>query len=154
MENILHKGKIYCMRNDEIRFRDYIFEMLDEFNDDLSEYEVGVNFPQSQAIQSDSVDKRFSKYVKERESVSEIETSNQVVIERLKEEYIDRLPKAIYWMTLNIGYDWARQYKLLVSAGFKVTKNQIRKDVKQCLDDYHNRRREKLLSFTHFKKAA
>lgn len=87
-------------------------------------------------------------------SISDYDACNRKVIsiigkdERLK----GNLDSIVYYLTLNLGYTPARQKLILKAVGFPRKIETVQTLIQDCVTSYHNRRREKLLSFTHFKK--
>lgn len=89
-------------------------------------------------------------------SISDYEACNRKVIAYIqKNETLDNnLSAIVYYLTLTLGYTPARQKLILKAVGFNRKIEEVQEYIFDCITGYNKRRREKLLSFTHFKKAA
>jgi hypothetical protein len=89
-------------------------------------------------------------------SISDYEACNRKVIAYIqKNDTLDNnLPAIICYLTLNLGYTPARQKLILKAVGFNRKIEKVQEYILDCVTDYNNRRKEKLLSFTKFRKTA
>lgn len=137
---------------DEKDFKDRFFRDQAIYGGD-NPYEVGVNTPNKKfRIRYSDIynnDTRYIDFVEKMSPMSYADRSKPKVIAYLSKRFKENndLGGAIYYMTLNVGYDWLRQHNLLIASGFKVTKNQVKELVRFCLIEYKKRRQEQMLTY-------
>lgn len=137
----------------EREFKENFFTTEGIYSSDYSPYEPGVNVPnrpdyEMRVEDTYSSDTRYIDFVKNMSPMSYADKSKPKVIKHLSTRFKENndLGGAIYYMTLNVGYDWMRQHNLLTASGFKVTRQQIKALVYFCLTEYKKRRQSEMLS--------